>query len=941
MAKFCRYCGNEIGASASYCFKCGKSVKKQDTESTTYQRKSDKVMPISPQRKKPAKERGMFYKRLVAAFLALVLLFTAFVTPGFMRKEKKTFGDDENWGKEYYADNRAEEIQEDYIKYIPDIEAIEKLVPETVAVSPENHIQDVAGIHFDFDIWNLKGNDILEVRDAGVVETDDVSMRLLDFSLASGQHEFLTSVEVVIPKQPGEENATVEWFDTEQNRWRPVAYRESEDGKNFILRTDHFSIKAIVKSKDDGEHKSASQLSEQYLDITDGSKNFFSIKKVDDNGVKYPALLEPVQFERADAIRMLYHVQPEITSILRSNDVNAEAIYQTDESAAISKMATMMGYSDGENSIFGIRDKVLNKILGSSETTLGIGAYLWLWQAVNTIDTLSRELEKNDSAYPIIKKNLPSMIGSVSGGIGLLASAGVISASNLVVIPTTVVGIMTMAWPAIEYIAEETPHNLREEAYFYYMDNSSYLDSSFKFKNSKTDDKCIQLKMDGTGWEEAFTRILKKDKDNPEALEQDIARLYDEYIERFFKMSEDSRYSYVKSNFEEGEITGLFYGFYWQGYADEEDFQSEKSADMNHAKQILVENTKVYLFKVIHNLLDRWEENASEDMRNRVVPFLNQKLTFKVRDNSLESNQHFCDSVYAQNEKYSVPDVFGQQNPFSFPKEMENQYDPMKMPMLFADMHPEFIPANEDWSDYSAYHFLPHAVLNDDVVFECSRYFYCAMGSPVKMLFRGDGTSQYPEKTVDFSVPEREHNNKFYVYIDLKSDGEQDNKTSFSNTYVPGMDSSEYDDYIDELNSRSASMGGSAIAENLFSYAMGELTLKVKEDGSVSGSSSRQFNFNYLEKYPVSGTVSISVSGKGDLGENPNMPLTFEGSLSFYMPNYEQDFAATLTGTGTISEFSKNHGNLYYGADCEWTITASDWHKDSTDSYKYFNWKSE
>lgn len=741
--KYCRNCGKQIPRSAKFCRYCGFCL---TAGAPAPSARRDEAPAAGTPEKRSGTAAGI---RLVAGVLVLALLFTGFVSPGFLRRG--------NGGGEGNAE------------YIPDLKAIARLEPETAPVTVKGHTAEAGGLTFDFDVWNLEGDDTVEVRDAGTKELPGATLRMIDISLASGQREFLTSVEVVIPMLPGEENATVETFDEEKGAWYPVAYRVSEDGGSFVVRTDHFSVKAIRTEK---QERSSAEAAAEYVNITDGSsRNFFSVRATDpETGKAYPALQEQVVYERADAVRLLYAVQPEITAVLRSEGVQAEAVCKTEEQAACAKACEAIGYEDAVNSFTALRDNVLGGV------SAPLGGYLWMWSAMNTVLTTIGELSKNDEAYPIIKRNMPALIGTVAGAVTTAAALGA-AVSGVAVIAATVTGITCMLYPAMEEFFDEKPRCLEEEIYFQYLGNAVYLGEDLKFTEFPSGGSCIQLKTDGTGWEEAFARILKKDKGDPEALERDIAALYDGYLGRFFAISKDARYSYVKRTCDEGEITGLIYGDFWKGFIDfydEEQMVGESASYMAHAKDILTEHTKELLCKVIRSELDRFEEKTSAEMREQVVPFLNQKLEFQVKDTGLPKGQRFFDSVYSGQGLNPLERYFSEAEPFSVPWRHQDEYDYAAWPIVFNEPTPmRFVPANRTGVEYSAYRFTPHAVKGSDLVFVCSRYFYMAIGSPTTMLFRGPGGEVYPPVPADFRVPDRDTTDYVTVTVTLEREQEE------------------------------------------------------------------------------------------------------------------------------------------------------------------------
>lgn len=133
-----------------------------------------------------------------------------------------------------------------------------------------------------------------------------------------------------------------------------------------------------------------------------------------------------------------------------------------------------------------------------------------------------------------------------------------------------------------------------------------------------------------------------------------------------------------------------------------------------------------------------------------VVPYLNQTLIFEV---DTGNDGFFCDSRYAINDKYRYSFKFDYINQYSYPSKFAGFFKPENVPMYFEDQkQAEFCPANMQPYKFGAEAFVPHGTENSNRVFVWNRYYYIMFGNPTTMVFRGDGTNDYPPVTVSFAV---------------------------------------------------------------------------------------------------------------------------------------------------------------------------------------------
>ena len=530
-------------------------------------------------------------------------------------------------------------------EYIPDIKSISGMEPQTAEISNASHEADINGLHFDFDIWNLHNEqDTLEVRNAGTVTTADAEFEIFDFSLSSGQKEFLTDVTITIPRTKNEENSYIEWFDPEKNKWRPTSFEISEDENSFILFTDHFSLYRKTKPN---RQKEAEEFKDSFR------YNIFDVMISDPiSNEEYPHLQQLIRLNYATIAHLRSAEFPELTDILEGDGMKVGAIENNSQKFMGTFMSKVMGYVDSGDSIIGNRVKkfIASWYDDSKSVASKFGKYIYAFTALNTVYTVTKQTIKNDGRYePVLKRNATDIAGTIIGGAAIIC-AGTAAAPYL-----AAAGVLITFVPDIYDGVVKSPDNF-EVVYHHYLNNDVYLTRDGRFVHSQAMGGEIQLQLDGKGWKKAFVQVLENSKDDPKKLEADIVNLYDSYLDRYFEMSDGALAGYIEQN-KEALIDETPRGIFltqWDSFKSTEDLQiSMRKAGQekyhNREKEMLMENTRIYLYKVIEHVINEAYRQTLEEMTDIVVPYLNQTLIFEV---DTGNDGFFCDSRYAINDKY-------------------------------------------------------------------------------------------------------------------------------------------------------------------------------------------------------------------------------------------------------------------------------------------------
>ena len=205
-------------------------------------------------------------RRGLSAFLALVMLVelgvAAFKYPGFLRQEEpdpyaysttKAAGKTTTAATSVKPGGKTDEGSDTVVRLgstrdltigFSDKE-IAAAPAVSVSVSKENPKAVCGGLQVNFDSWNLPdGEDTFTVRSLGT-KTDEAAgwqLECWDLSLASGTHEFITNIDVTVPR--AEDDGTLTSFvcyNEETGQWEDLYSEISEDGQYYHVYMPHFS----------------------------------------------------------------------------------------------------------------------------------------------------------------------------------------------------------------------------------------------------------------------------------------------------------------------------------------------------------------------------------------------------------------------------------------------------------------------------------------------------------------------------------------------------------------------------------------------------------------------------------------------------------------------------------------------------------------------------
>ena len=437
------------------------------------------------------------------------------------------------------------------------------------------------GIHIDLKSWNLDSEeDTLTVKKLPM-KTDaatDCELYAYDYSLASGQHEFYTDVEITVPLQ-GDPSVFdgVLYYNEGADVWEDTYCELSEDGKTYTLYTSHFStdaertdlkLKKLMKEVKSGIDRFTDQngtifriLPEEYPSKYPNSKTF--LYKV---GIRNDWKLETFFSQQTKESLALYEAL-----MKKGGGIPAEA--GSAEGWGVLGEKTDLGASaqTGTSIFFGNTGlgKIVTNSSGWNAINVGISVIGLYTLMMRCLDQWQRGVDFGD----IVKSNKWNFVSASVSAAGLfLTACKSLGIATVAGVSTTfgatalaVVGAALYAYTKID--AEVTkayefnyplgqPKTLEDAAYYYYLSDYGWNSSERPEETGKGDAAAYafirliesdptdyddshapayhSLDIRGNGWALALNYLFQKYRDDPVKLGEMVKKLCDDFIERFW-----------------------------------------------------------------------------------------------------------------------------------------------------------------------------------------------------------------------------------------------------------------------------------------------------------------------------------------------------------------------------------------------------------------------
>ena len=668
------------------------------------------------------------------------------------------------------------------LRYTQDqIDKAEVITADVTAESGEVVLGDV---RVNIPSWELEaGGDRIEVRDLPELSqgADGWSIKAYDFSLASGTHAFDSDIKITIPRGDAGNSGCV-WYNPEAGSWEDIYSEVSEDGKNYIIYTDHFSLfgkKYIFDEKrldliaDDGRRidlkhgvfierrtNKKSRMEERVRIDYERMWNMFQNKTLDDvkDIHRSMALLVKTPQERAKLTEEGYNPIADTIADIVGDTSTAEGAFGAEAGLmgteglpdAIGQTLTML---DVILTGYKIRSEAMDRTTNSYSEAL--------WETVK-----DHKLDLFGSGVGVVGAFTPEVMNPYMAVIGLAITAYSLKYNEY--ITEGVDEWMKQYYPDEGEVYRRfyqdagimlyyDSADIRETAESDYhiaimekpvnMDDKKFAEFS-SFVNSKKGLRTDTYK----GFAAAYSKLIELYADEPEWLDTILDDFYRSIAGAFWQLPEKITQG--------ARGQGPRYDFLEKyKYLGNDPFNLPVTERIK-ISDAYINKLRVDTVDILDNAACRYQRRACDEvirkMEKEVLPVLNRTLVFHVTDGSLGKGQTFADSVYCvdwqkinSNYKYrQLPDGEGTKFDSGF-----------KTPMRFdkADA-PRFLPINYDGNENSeqnywpyAPNFLPQADKKSDVVFRCTYYHYMMMGAPKRMIFTDLQTGK--ETKGDIEIP--------------------------------------------------------------------------------------------------------------------------------------------------------------------------------------------
>lgn len=870
MAKTCIRCGTVMNDADTICRACG-----QPAVTPPYQGQIQ-----SPQHKK---RKLMTLSNIIIIVLCVMLLINGTIAgiwyPGFFTVHTVTNGGNNDSsladGNEGRTDNggKNNEADTDSISYEDDIRigktsdisvsySDEELssAPRTQAsVSPDSPTADCGDIHVDFS-YNLQGEDTFVVTRLPdkTDENSGLRVKAYDFSLASGQREFATDVVVTVPRDE-DDNDTTYWatFNEETGKWERIYSKLSDDGKSYLVYTNHFCKDAKISV--------AQQLYEKLFGALKGNKDearkaaknlrglFYYADEINDSTKdQYVFMFDPQTFEE--------YMDEACVSTLDELD---EIIQKTpkDRYAYVSPMKSLFGFNeepkvgiaeaDVTTAIGGFVEAGADQLVnvgqlggkaGQAAAVAGkvggfaakgatvIGPVAFIWSGLTLGSKLTTEVTQGKTTMQALGNHKIDTLSFVISGIGMLAGA---ASAPYLAAGCAIAGVGLYAASLMNDSKRDLSVNERvyREYYtpeygsarrFYYISVPSDADPKKKtgiipkIKGLDSEQDAVLQKIINrygglTGYNTlGIAADAETYKNNPINMEWALAlsALYYVNEKQPDKITESVKLfyeNYANACFSDGWTTYNNLDKEYRkrkGYDDKFVMKTKESDRTNFITNYTNEMMRAHapLIKDINETFaHKAKAGLAELVSDDLLELMNTRMEIRVIDEAVgDSRKDFFRSVYAVDYK-TIP---GNQNAavngikdYKLPMSFESLTGPIILPGIKTDEG--YRSSTTD--DYLTYtdNLIPRYQANrDNVVFSCRFYHYLLLGIPDVMIFHNVKDEEANDIRVPIELKEPDKDGVIRITLNVKGQSQTDTTTHSLKIYNSPLDW----DYSDNTN---------------------------------------------------------------------------------------------------------------------------------------------
>ena len=694
----------------------------------------------------------------------------------------------------------------------------------TAPVSIAEPVVDLGEIQVEFKSWNLQQEEdeliVRELQERSEAE-GQWTIQAYEFSLASGQDQFDTDVRILLPRDPQTaEYETCVGFDAQHNCWEDLYAEISEDGTQYIVYTDHFSIKGVKKlkyiySEQEGDLIRNEQGGTLNLDNGIFKAFYHKLKKGQSYGEGYILPDRSLLWNQ-----YAQNTEADVSRIIALSKQMAQGDYHMllEKNASGRTIAgNLIGYSgvgDNLNTLFGeslYKSSFVGKALMGADIALlimRIRADAMESGSRSYWDAFVTAMDKN-------KDNIAESTMSAGASIGVGYAygnwAGAL-AGLLVWGSCRVSDKINESAPWYKTKTPDWPDLYKRFYYTRYVDcGSQQARSALQTGNSKyaimqkpssmTEDKWEKLsevinanplsvkyipkkdKYVYFNFTKAFAELLYLYQDDPYTFQTVLDEFYLSYAKAFWGMPDPALAGYVQGVCEKVcEEESYFAENFASPLSDILRPETTEQLEItNEFVSILKSATAEQLEEGLDSAMRKKFKEVEQDM-DRLAYFLNTKVYVHVKDNALLPGQTFKDSMYCVDWKKIEDNAAylpGSQKTAMWldanSSRMDYSSDAFLTPMRFVCEAPLFRPVDRTLQPVSPYAYYPYnpdfiprarAGQKDDVVFQCTLYHYLMLGAPKQMLFQNVATPRQEGVYADILLPQiDEHTMSIDAYV--------------------------------------------------------------------------------------------------------------------------------------------------------------------------------
>lgn len=292
--------------------------------------------------------------------------------------------------------------------------------------------------------------------------------------------------------------------------------------------------------------------------------------------------------------------------------------------------------------------------------------------------------------------------------------------------------------------------------------------------------------------------ILLKNQNDPDALQTDLETLKIGYLRHFWNLDPEVRRDWSFNDYLEEYLTRhrntleAKYGMYWRlDPATSDKFvrdlkrkylEEYKDPPRKTIKEY-IERHDSYIDKCIQARTRAvvWDdycwkrETLKKFIADKVLPALNDRIYFYVKDPTLPKEAHFDKSPYSAYHKDRKLEDYARYMRF-----LDAKGRSVKASALLGY---DFYPNNADKSEYGEESIQPYPRENTDLVFHCTRYHYMQMGAPGWLVLNGRKT--WPEVRLPIDIPPLDGSGTTRVELVIPNEALKADLRRFTGVWVP------------------------------------------------------------------------------------------------------------------------------------------------------------